>query len=101
MQRELARPVSEAGERRSVERLFHRDLPGGGYVAIEATPAIAEDRTVRVVVERRADRKRRQGHRPPVIHEEAWSAVGLEDLYRLACDNVTIARRLLRLERAD
>ena len=100
MQRELARPVPETGERRSVERLFHRDLPGGGYVAIEAAPAV-EDRTVRVVVERRGDRKRRHGHRPPVIHEETWSARGLDDLYRLACDNVMIARRLLRLARAD
>lgn len=101
VQHELARPVPATGERRAVERLFHRDLPGGGYVAIEAGPAIASDHIVRVVVERRGDRKRRQGHRPPVIHEESWSARGLEDLYRLACDNVMIARRLLRLERAD
>ena len=60
-----------AQERRAAERLFHRDLPGGGYVSIEL---MAADRIVRVIVERRANRSRRQGHRPPVILEEAWEA---------------------------
>lgn len=96
-------PVTKAGERRAVERLFHRDLPGGGYVAIEVTPAHAtSERRVRVVVERRSDRQRRQGHAPPVIIEEAWTPTrGVGDLYRVACDNVAIARGLLRLQRAD
>jgi hypothetical protein len=96
-------PATKAGERRAVERLFHRDLPGGGYVAIEVTPAqVTSDRRVRVVVERRGDRKRRQGHAPPVIIEEPWTAMrGVGDLYRIACDNVAIARGLLRLQRAD
>jgi hypothetical protein len=90
-------------ERRSSERLFHRDLPGGGYVAIEVgSVAESTDRTVRVVVERRSDRGRRAGHHPPVIHEEQWKAErGVGDLYRVACDNVAIARGLLRLNRAD
>ena len=91
-----------ASERRSAERLFHRDLPGGGYVAIELGLVSAADRHVRVVVERRGDRKRRGGHQPPVILEESWKAErGLGELYRLACDNVAIARSLLRLRRAD
>ena len=90
-------------DRRSCERLFHRDLPGGGYVAIEVgNIAQSTDRTVRLVVERRADRNRRAGHHPPVIHEEQWRAErGVGDLYRVACDNVAIARGLLRLNRAD
>jgi hypothetical protein len=90
-------------DRRSTERLFHRDLPGGGYVAIEVgSVAESPERTVRVVVERRSDRSRRAGHHPPVIHEEAWKAErGVGDLYRVACDNVAIARGLLRLNRAD
>ena len=95
-------PAPQAGERRAVERLFHRDLPGGGYVAIEVSPVIASGRRVRVVVERRSDRMRRQGHAPPVIVDEPWSATrGVGDLYRMACDNVAIARGLLRLQRAD
>ena len=89
-------------ERRSAERLFHRDLPGGGYVAIELIPASSTERTVRVIVERRSDRSRRHGHRPPVILQESWKPErGLGELYRLACDNVAIARGLLRLPRAD
>ena len=88
-------------ERRSAERLFHRDLPGGGYVAIEIFAGSAE-RVVRVVVERRGDRNRRFGHRAPVILEEAWKPErGIGELYRMACDNVAIARGLLRLKRAD
>jgi hypothetical protein len=103
MRQDAESPANVAGERRAIERLFHRDLPGGGYVAIEVTPAQSmTDRQVRVVVERRSDRTRRQGHAPPVILEEPWTpARGVGDLYRLACDNVAIARGLLRLERAD
>lgn len=94
---------ASAQERRSAERLFHRDLPGGGYVAIELASANpASDRLVRVIVERRGDRSRRTGHQPPVILEETWKAErGIGDLYRIACDNVAIARGLLRLRRAD
>jgi len=89
-------------DRRSAERLFHRDLPGGGYVAIELVAATNTDPVARVTVERRGDRARRQGHRPPVILEEAWKPErGFGDLYRIACDNVAIARALLRLRRAD
>ena len=94
--------VPEATERRASERLFHRDLPGGGFVAIELTGTIATDRKVRVVVERRGDRARRVGHAAPVILEETWSPDrGIGELYRMACDNVAIARGLLRLRRAD
>ncbi len=102
MQQELVvRDV--AGERRRTERLFHRDLPGGGYVAIELTMADGiAGRRVRVIVERRADRNRRAGHVPPVILDEVWKAErGFGELYRVACDNVAVARELLKLQRAD
>jgi len=103
VQQQMIGNEASAQERRSAERLFHRDLPGGGYVAIElggASPA--SDRVVRVIVERRGERSRRSGHQPPVILEESWKAErGLGDLYRIACDNVVIARGLLRLQRAD
>ena len=90
-------------DQRRAERLFHRDLPGGGYVAIEiAHRATPDPRRVRVIVERRGDRARRAGHAPPVILEEDWqSERGFGELYRIACDNVAIARGLLRLNLAD
>ena len=90
-------------DRRAGERLFHRDLPGGGFVAIEAVDGSAiPERRIRVVVERRSDRSRRSGHKPPVVFEDAWRPErGFSDLYRMACDNVAIARGLLRLKRAD
>lgn len=103
MQQEIIGRDGRSGDRRSAERLFHRDLPGGGYVAIElVAPGAAPGRRVRVIVERRADRSRRLGHRPPVILDEEWKAErGFGELYRMACDNVAIARGLLHLPRAD
>ena len=102
MEQEIIGRNASSQERRSAERLFHRDLPGGGYVAIELLASPSADRTVRVIVERRGDRSRRQGHRAPVILEEAWRPErGIGELYRIACDNVAIARGLLRLPRAD
>jgi hypothetical protein len=93
---------ADGTDRRSAERLFHRDLPGGGYVGIELAPLAPEGRTVRVIVERRGDRSRRDGHHPPVILEEEWKPQrDFGELYRIACDNVAIARGLLRLSRAD
>lgn len=100
MQHTIARDGSQ--ERRSADRLFHRDLPGGGYVAIELFGTATEPRMVRVIVERRSDRSRRAGHKPPIILEEAWKPErSFGDLYRMACDNVAIARGLLHLPRAD
>lgn len=101
MQQSTVGREADSQERRSAERLFHRDLPGGGYVALELTPDTGSGRKVRVVVERRGDRARRVGHKPPIIHEEEWKPErGFGELYRMACDNVAIARALLRL-RAD
>lgn len=102
MQQQIVGHDAGSQERRAAERLFHRDLPGGGYVAIELTGGKDGERFVRVIVERRSDRSRRVGHRPPVILEETWKPErGFGELYRMACDNVAIARGLLRLPRAD
>ena len=99
---ELIDRQSEHADRRSADRLFHRDLPGGGFVAIELTGTLATSRTARVVVERRGSRDRRVGHKPPIIHEEPWQPErGIGELYRMACDNVAIARGLLKLRRVD
>ncbi len=103
MQQETAARDASSHERRAAERLFHRDLPGGGFVAIELLGvARLAERRVRVIVERRCGRSRRLGHHPPVIHEDEWrSERAFGDLYRMACDNVAIARQLLHLPRAD
>lgn len=91
-----------SGDRRGADRLFHRDLPGGGFVAIELAGSPSTERRVRVIVERRSDRARRLGHKAPVIHDEPWIPErGIGELYRMACDNVAIARGLLKLRRVD
>ncbi len=90
-------------------QLYSRDLPGGGYVAIEQVKHVDGDREVprtRVCVERRNATDRRSGHQPPVIAEVDGhgSGVNFSELYCLAVDNVAIARALLdwqRRERAD
>lgn len=85
-------------------QLFCRDLPGGGYVAIEQVKHIDGDREVprtRVCVERRTASDRRSGHQPPVIAEVegAASMASFAELYCLAVDNVAIARALLDWQR--
>lgn len=100
MQHETVHETST--DRRGAERLFHRDLPGGGFVAIELAGLSATERRIRVMVERRSDRARRVGHKPPMIHDEPWTPErGIGELYRVACDNVAIARLLLKLRRLD
>jgi hypothetical protein len=84
-------------ERRRV--LYHRELPGGGYVNVEEEAAASGDvRRAHVAVERRREPFRRDGHEPPVIA----SAEGItthsvfRQLLEIASDNVAIARALLR-----
>jgi hypothetical protein len=85
--------------------VYHRELPGGGYVKIDIVRETELPRT-RVHVERRAKHERRPGHTPVIIAQaegdERSSAFG--DLYRIAADNAAIARKMLELEgpqRAD
>lgn len=89
----------------ALPRLYVRDLPGGGYVAIDLLGDSEPDRGVpcraRISVERRATSERRSGHAPPVIAEaegDSRSQV-FGDLYRIACDNVAVARGLLHWRR--
>lgn len=84
-------------------RLYVRDLPGGGFVAIDllADSAPGSPAKARIAVERRTNPDRRQGHTPPVIAEaqgETRNEV-FGDLYRIACDNVAVARGLLHWRR--
>jgi len=79
------------------EPLYTRQLPGGGYVAIEATQQDTEV-SLRLYVERRVDPKRRSGHQPPIVAE--ISGVDREravrQLVRIAENNVEVARALQR-----
>lgn len=50
-------------------RLYHRELPGGGYVTIEVLrDGVDEIALVEQTLERRVDAHRREGHIPPAIH---------------------------------
>lgn len=103
----------ETQERRSTlaTRLYERELPGGGYVAIEVQRSPAGDRdtpVTRLRVERRHARDRRTGHEAPIIAELAgdeWSP-NFTTIFQIARDNAAIARGLLdwqaeRRSRAD
>ena len=79
--------------------VYRRELPGGGYVAINVERERELART-RVCVERRAREARREGHVPVVIAEADGDdrSPAFGDLYRLAADNAAIARALLEIE---
>lgn len=87
-------------------RVYRRELPGAGYVAIDvtrtcddiaATGSEVERSRVRVFVERRASEERRSGHVPPVVAEFSGDdrAPEVGELYRMAADNAALARALL------
>lgn len=86
-------------------RLYRRDLPGAGYVAIDVAHASTDESTsdisavshIRIYVERRASEERRAGHAPPVVAEFTGDrgAPEVGELYRMAADNVALARALL------
>ena len=86
-------------------RVYRRELPGAGYVAIDVVRAQAngdeasdlEQSRVRVYVERRASEERRSGHVPPIVAEFAGDdrAPEVGELYRMAADNAALARALL------
>lgn len=79
--------------------VYRRNLPGGGFVNIEADSSVAEQlhRAV-ITVERRSDPSRRDGHHPPVVAvaEGPSSQSVFRQLLEIAADNIAIARALLR-----
>jgi hypothetical protein len=79
--------------------VYRRELPGGGYVAINVDGERGLARS-RVCVERRARDARRDGHAPVVIAEADGDdrSAAFGDLYRLAADNAAIARALLQIQ---
>jgi hypothetical protein len=97
-----------------VTPLYRRELPGGGFVAIdvcgsstltgeraperrELTKSDAEVPRTRIYVERRSDQTRRAGHEPPIVAEVMGEVSPSEagELYRMAADNAALARALL------
>ena len=84
--------------------LYTRQLPGGGYVVIEAGPSETQSTDGPppvhglLWVERRADPARRTGHRPPVVVEATGSSrdLVLDALKPIASDNVEVARAIRR-----
>src|SRR5512133_3214065 len=93
--------ADETSEARAA--IYHRPMPGGGYVDVEVDvvrESADEGSRVRgrVTLERRAEENRRTGHRPPVVAEFTGDDVDvvMADLFRLACDNAALARSMLR-----
>lgn len=82
--------------------LYTRELPGGGFVAIESLASEDGVHRARISVERRNEMDRRDGHERPVIAEleGASRAAVFDELYRIAVDNVAIARGIMRWQAA-
>ena len=78
--------------------LYTRELPGGGFVAIEGQPDSAETYRGVLWVERRTDPGRRLGHIPPVVVEAAGATQGnvFEKLLAIADSNVAVASAIRR-----
>lgn len=102
--------IEERAERSGFRRgLYRRDLPGGGYVAIDLThdddPSDRRGHRVsgesateraRISVERRMTEERRYGHEPPVVAEVPGNdPAQLGELFKIAADNAALARALL------
>ena len=91
-------PISYAPSART-GRLYWRELPGGGFVALDIVPQAAGDGFVgTITVERRADATRRSGSAPPVIAEACGrtTEVLLHRLLPIARSNPAIGSALLR-----
>ncbi|MDB4881585.1 MAG: hypothetical protein JWL95_351 [Gemmatimonadetes bacterium] len=87
--------------------LYRRPMPGGGYVDVEMDAVRGSTEVVarawgKVILERRADHRRRTGHRPPVVAEMAGDDADelMAELFRLARDNAALARSLMRWQSA-
>lgn len=78
--------------------LYSRELPGGGYVIIEAIPSDDGRFRAQLTVERRTDPMRRDGHARPVIATAEGATAGdvYNDLVKIASDNVAVAHCILR-----
>lgn len=87
-------------KRRPPKLLYSRELPGGGYVTIQAE--LVEENLYHgwVAVERRSDRNRREGVGVPIIAEAHGASTDslYASLHGIASDNVAVARAIRRWE---
>jgi hypothetical protein len=83
--------------------VYRRELPGGGFAAIEAEGEDAGGRGARLWVERRGELARRAGHTPPVIARAQGDdlAGAIAELRAIADDNVALALALRRWRRGE
>ena len=91
-------PISYAPSTR-VGRLYWRELPGGGFVALDIVPLSPGDGFIgMIIVERRAEAARREGSSPPVIAEACGRTTEglLHRLLPIARSNPAIGSALLR-----
>ena len=85
-------------------RVYERPLPGGGFAAIDLTIVGRPWRPRRywgeLVVERRAQQWRRDGHRPPVVALVVGPAAAavVDRLMPIAGHNPSLASACLRRE---
>lgn len=81
--------------------LYRRDLPGGGFVVIDALERPDGSWHARLWVERRPDPVRRTGHPPPIVLEadDVDRERAVDRLRAVAGDDVALAQALRRLGR--
>ena len=94
---------SGAGEPAATQPLYSRPMPGGGRVRVEwlvSEPAnvAVEGLRGRVVMERRSIASPVPGDEELIVEEVEGvdATVVVAELFRIACDNAAIARRVLR-----
>lgn len=86
--------------KRESEQVYIRQLPGGGYVAIEVTlvrSLVGRNKYRGSLIVERRGKERREGHQAPVMATAEGSTVAavLHDLFPLAQSNVAIATQVL------
>lgn len=92
-------------ERSDSEQIYLRQLPGGGFVAIDVSPVrtLLGQRKYRgeVVVERRAERYRREGHPAPVVASAEGPSIAsvFYKLFPVAQSNTAVATHCLAKQR--
>ncbi len=92
-------------DRGNAEQIYLRQLPGGGFVAIEVTQVrtLLGQRRFRgeVIVERRIERERREGHAAPAVaHAEGPTIASVfHELFPVAQSNAAVAHGVMSRRR--
>ena len=92
-------------DRHGAQQLYRRQLPGGGFVAIEVTAirTLLGQRKYHgeIIVEQRAELERREGHAAPTVAVAEGDSVAsvLHELFPLAHSNSLVANQVLKRRR--